>query len=292
MRKAIALVILALILAVLGGWLTVGKPVLKGIKLRWGSVNRSYTEIIADINVYNPNPFSIPLKDVRAYVFMNGIEVGKGHAIRCNIGPKSNSTIVLAIYIDNSKIPKWWVSHVRNGERSVVKVKAYLVFPFGITYPIEFSKVFKTDILSRISVNKPVNIKEGPITVTLESAKSEWGNVNESYTEIITLARIRNDNPFPLPITKVHYIVDMNGIRVADGYSEVATIIPPNSEATIPLKTLINNEKMIEWWVSHIKNGEKSVVVVTLKPFVRVDGRTLEFTLLKERFIFKTNLLG
>jgi len=275
MRKWIAVVLLAVIVAVLGGWLTVGKPVVKGVKFRWGTVNDSYTEIIANVSIYNPNPFPIPVKDVRAYVFMNGIEVGRGHAVRCRIPANSNSNLTIDVFIDNGKIPEWWVTHIRNGERTHVVVKAYVMFPFGIKFPVKFSRDVKTDILRRLSVRGPIPIEVGPIKLTLESAESRWGNVNRSYTEIITVAKIRNENPFPVPVTKVHYIVTMNGIRVADGYSDVSTVIPPNSDSTIPLITVIDNGKLIKWWVSHVRNGERSVIRVELRPYVQIDGKRL-----------------
>jgi len=144
-------------------------------------------------------------------------------------------------------------------------MKGYLIFDLKVTefrYPIELSNAMETDILSGLSSNVPKEIVVGPVSLTIRSTKSYWGDVSEDYTEIITMATIYNENLIPVPITKIHYLVEMNNIRLSEGSSNVATVIQPKSEATFV--TRLDNRMLDECWVSHIKNGERTKVKIAL----------------------------
>ena len=277
------------------GKLTIGKPEIREINHEWGKVTTSTTEIITKVVVYNPNPISLPLKDVLTEIYMNNIKMGEGSALKADIKANSESTIVISTKLENGRIPEWWVSHIKNAEKSVMKMKGYLVFDLKITefkYPIELSNAIETDILAGLSSNVPRKIGAGPITLTVKSTKSYWGDVKEDYTEIITMTTIYNDNLVPVPITKIHQLVEMNGIRFAEGSSNVATVIQPKSEATLTFVTKLDNRMLDEWWVSHIKNGERTKVKIVLQPVIEFAGKEFMFTLVEKESVFLTNLLG
>jgi len=274
--------------------ITIGKPEIRGISHEWGEVTNLTTEIVTKIRVYNPNPIPLPLKDVLTEVYMNNIKMGEGSALKAEIKANSESTIVISTKLENDRIPEWWISHIKNGEKSTMDVKGYLVFDLKITefkYPIELSSPIETDILDGLSSDTPQKINVGPVTLTIKSIKSHWGEVNKDYTEIITLATIHNDNLIPVPITKYHYLVEMNGIKLAEGSSDVATVIQPKSEATLTFITKLDNTKLDEWWVSHIRNGEKTRVKIVLQPIIEIGGKKFEFTLAEKVSEFETNLL-
>ncbi len=294
MRK---LLIIAIMMAILvTGCSSVGKPEIKRISYSWGNVNESTTEILVKVDVYNPNPFPIPLKDVVMDLYMNGIKMGEGHAIKAGIPANSESTIVIAIYLDNNKIPKWWVSHIKNGEKTTIDIKGYLVFDlkvFEFKFPISFSNSIKTDILSSISLNKPETISiDGLANIVIKSVESHWGNVNDKWTEIVTIADVYNPNAFPIPVISFDYTIKMNGILVGKGSEDLNTIIPPKSDAKLTLITKIMNDKLKDWWVTHIKNGEKTTVEIDIKPKVKIAGREISFTLTKQTFEIRTSFLG
>ncbi|MCD6099003.1 MAG: LEA type 2 family protein, partial [Candidatus Marinimicrobia bacterium] len=147
-------------------------------------------------------------------------------------------------------------------------------------------------ILEGLNSDTPRKVNIDPVTLTIKSIKSHWGDVTADYTEIITLATIRNENLIPVPITKLRYLVEMNGIRIAEGSNNVATIIQPKSDATLTFVTKLDNRMLDEWWVSHIKNGERTKVRIVLQPVIEVGGKELVFTLAEEESEFTTNLLG
>ena len=106
-----------------------------------------------------------------------------------------------------------------------MNLKGYLVFNLKLTefkYPVELSNAIETDMLAGLSSNVPQKINVGPVTLTVKSTKSYWGDVSEDYTEIITMATIRNDHIVPVPITKIYQVHNMaakkwNAKRVRQG---------------------------------------------------------------------------
>ena len=277
------------------GCFSVGKPEIKNITYSWGKINESTTEILVNVDVYNPNPFPIPLKDVIVNMYMNGIDMGKGHVIKADIPANSESTVVMVIYLDNKKIPEWWVSHIKNGEKTTMDIKGYLVFDlkvFDFKVPLEFSNLIRTDILSSLSPKPETVSIDGLAKMTIRSIESHWGNVNDRWTEIITIADIYNPNPYPIPVISFDYTIKMNGITVGNGSEDLNAVIPPKSEAKLTLITKIMNDKLKDWWITHIKNGERSTVVLEIKPKIKFAGKEISFTLAKRTFEIRTSFLG
>jgi len=295
MRRIIVFLILTSVVFLLGCSQQLGKPEIREIKNRWGMITDEYTEILTDIVVYNPNPIPIPLKDVQTEVYLNDVKVGVGNALQSEIKASSESTIVISTKIDNDKIPEWWVSHVKNGERSTLTVKGYLVFDLKITeFRFEMPPMvneIKTDFLKGLSLGSE-EFSVGIYKLKVESVKSQWGKVTNDYTEIITTAKVKNENAIPIVITKMKYVIKANGIVIGEGYENETTVIPPKSTADVKFVTRIKNEKIRDWWISHLKNGEKTVMDVLVKPYVEIAGKTYEFDLFKLKYEFKTQLLG
>lgn len=272
----------------------VGNPEIRGINFKWGKVTSSETEIITNILVYNPNPVSLPLKDVRSDIYMSNIKMGMGSALSAEIKSSSESTIILSTKLENARIPEWWVSHIKSGEKSTMNIDGYMVFDLKIKefkYPIKLSNPIQTDILAGLSSATPQKISVGPVTLRI-SSKSCWGEVNEDYTEIITQATIYNDNLIPIPVTKFESLVTMNEIKLAETSSNAEAIIQPKSEKTLTLVTKLENKMLDEFWVSHIKNGEKTEVKIVFQPVIEVTGNEFKFKLAETESELKTNLLS
>ena len=283
-----------LLLGCTGGKVTLGKPEIRSISYEWGEITQSTTEILTKIVVYNPNPVPLPLKDVLTEVYMNDIKMGQGSALQAEIKPNSESTIVISTKIENDKIPEWWVSHIKNGKKSIIKIIGYLVFDLKIMefkFPIEQSRDIETDLLATLNTNVPQEVQLGPVSLTIESIQSNWGEVDEKYTEIITHVKVYNDNPIPIPMIRLYYLIEMNGIKVGEGESESSTVIQPNSEATLTLVTKIETDKLDDWWVSHIKNGEKTTVKILIQPTVKIGEKEIKFTVAEQEFTFTTHLI-
>ncbi|MCE7740706.1 MAG: hypothetical protein GPJ50_15165 [Candidatus Heimdallarchaeota archaeon] len=272
----------------------VGNPELREINFNWGQVTPTETEIITNILIYNPNPVSLPLKDVQSEIYMNNIKMGECSTLNAKIEENSESTIIFSTKLENSRIPEWWVSHIKNDEESTMNIDGYVEFNLEITdfkYPFKLSNPIKTDILSGLSSGNQQKINVGPVSLRIKS-ESYWGDVNKDYTEIITLVTIYNDNLIPVPVTKFESLVEMNDIKLAETSNNVETIIPPKSERTLTLVTKLDNKMLDEWWVSHITNEEHTEVEIILQAVIEVSGNKYKFKLGETESEFTTNLLG
>ncbi|HDN73981.1 MAG TPA: hypothetical protein ENG16_03020, partial [Archaeoglobus sp.] len=236
------------------GKIGIGKPVVEGISNELGEVSREDTEVITKIRVYNPNPFPLPLKDVLTEIHVNGRKIGEGSALKSEIKPSSES-LVVSTKINNRKIPEWWIEHIKNGEKSRVEFRGHLVFDLKITefrFPIERSGEIKTDVLKVLRTKG----KTGPVRV--KPTKPSWGEVNSNYSEILIETVVENENKYSIKITRFYSLVEMNGIRLSDEWQDVEYFLEPKSKKKFDFKIRLNNSRIVDWWVSHVKNGGKT----------------------------------
>jgi len=289
--------VLALILATVTLSGCVEKPTVKSIEYKWGKVTSEQTEILSYITINNPNPVPIPLGDVEVDVLMNGILMGHGSAIGdTTISASSDDTLTLSIKLDNDKLVDWWVSHIENGEKTVMRVKSSLVFNIlGYKFrtpPMEQSNTIETSMLSQISIEGASLEVAGVKAVEITRASAKWGDVNKERTQIIIDAEVKNNMPVPIPIKFLTYTIEMNGIKMGSGKVKSDVIIPPKSKKSIELVMNIDNSKIPEWWVSHIKNGEKTTISISTEVTVEFMGEEYTFKLFTQNYEFSTNLVG
>ncbi|MDI3502687.1 MAG: hypothetical protein PWR09_812 [Archaeoglobi archaeon] len=298
MRRFSSLTLAVIVLIALSGCtsqnLQLGKPEIRGVSYSFGNVTDEYTEIKTLIDVYNPNPVPIPLKDVKTEIYMNGIKMGEGSAERSEISANSLSQIVLSTKIENEKIPKWWVSHLKNGEKSEVVMKANLIFDlklFEFSYPIEKREEIETNLLSKFSIDSPQKIRAGPLSFTLKSLSASWGEITNETSEIILKARIENENPFDIMIGFEGNLT-MNGIEVAEGGSDELIVLPAQKETEVEMKIVINNALLDDWWSSHIRNGERTTLSLMLSLLFEYGGKEYRFNVKAMSSELRTSFIG
>jgi LEA14-like dessication related protein len=156
MRKWILLLVIVSILAAGGYWAynfaaKFKPPELREISNTWGDVSRRSTEINTKVVIYNPNDISIPIKRIEYELYMNGIRMAEGRSQE-NIVIRGNNvtTIRLKTVLNNLLLPRWWASHINNGEHTEVRVKGKVVFNLKFrefAYPFEETQEIDTDIL-------------------------------------------------------------------------------------------------------------------------------------------------
>ncbi len=80
-------------------------------------------------------------------------------------------------------------------------------------------------------------------------------------------------------LPKFRYKLEMNGIEMVAGESEV-NAVRPISEATISLKTAIENSKLKDWWVS-LKNGKRTKLDMQIIATFEVLVKKIDLTVVK-----------
>ena len=116
----------------------------------WGQISLDTTTINTEILVNDPNFYLIPIK-VDCDIYLNDIKMVSGLGKDLEITRSASGSLIrFTSTIDNENVIKWWVSHIKIGE----KTKYYFQYRFWIK-PFIKSRwqktygTFKTDIFSR-----------------------------------------------------------------------------------------------------------------------------------------------
>jgi LEA14-like dessication related protein len=249
-----------------------GVPSVAAVDNSFGDVTNETTEVETDIVVSNPNPVGIGLDGVSVNytVSMNEIEMAQGGREGVSVAT-GNSTIPLETDLRNDAIPPWWVSHVRNGERTTVGIDASVTSDL-LGRTVEFSRgsQVSTDLLGAFNSDetRPVNadsaLTDDPVLYVNET-RGEWGSVSEAETPIDMAFTVYNPNLEPYAITELGYDVTMNGVEMASGRTEEEYVIPSRSSETIEFTTALQNRRLDEWWVTHLDGDVRGHQVSDLR---------------------------
>jgi len=268
-RKALVAIaaLVVLIAVVIGAGLAagvLGAPGVEGIDNRFGSVNETATMIETNVTVDNPNPIGVSLGglSIDYGVSMNDVPMASGQKEGISVGT-GESSVALRTRLDNQRIPDWWVTHVRNGERTTMTVNgtvsSSLLGQSAEIPPVE--REISTDIDAALDneETRPINadqaLASNPVLYLNETSGS-WGEVTNDTTEIEMTFVVYNPKSYAVPVSELGYNMTMNGVAVGSGQSEETTVIEPGTTETITTTTVMRNERLDEWWVSHVENDQ------------------------------------
>lgn len=281
--------------AVATGAVQVEQPTLESVDVSWGQVTNESTTIDTQVVVNNPNPVGIPaLVSIEYAVTMNNITMATGDppAIGLSTG---ETTIDLETSIDNEKIPAWWASHINNGEHTVVAIKPAVEVPFYSRDLPSQTRTVETDILSSLTIDEERSLTVGDTTLlTITGSSAEWGEATEERTPLSYSLTLRNPSDTELRFSELRFSMKMNDLEVASGATEGEVVLPPGGTQTVELELVIDNSKLDEWWVSHIRANETTHASIDV---VAVTGtgsqaQTVPLSFLSPSFRLQTDILG
>ncbi|PSP84728.1 hypothetical protein BRC83_04615 [Halobacteriales archaeon QS_1_68_17] len=278
-RKRVVLVagIVVLVVGALAVLGVLGIPGVVAVENRFGGVNASATVVETDLVVENPNPVGISLGGVTVdyTVRMNDIPMANGTKDGVAVGA-GNSTVETTMLLYNERIPGWWVSHVRDGERTDLavdaRVRSSTLGQSVSTTPA--TREIETDVLSAVNSDRtrPINASRPPVSdpvLYVNETRAEWGAVTESETPIRMAFVVYNPRPYPVSVSELGYNATMNDVAVGEGATEKSIVIPPESTRTVEATTTIRTDRLDEWWVTHVERNQ--VTTLRLDFYVRVD---------------------
>ena len=271
-------VVLLVVLVVLGSiagafaFGFVGVPNVVSSESRFGGVNESTTTIRTDVVVNNPNPIGLDRENatISHAVQMNGVPVAEGTKRGVSL-PPGNSTRSITTYMENERIPEWWVTHIRRGERTQVAVATRVYSPaLDDSFAVPGGRVLETDLLSEFNSNetRPVDadvpFREGPV-LYVNRTSAEWGEVSETETPIESTFRVYNPLSVPIPITELGYTIRMNGVRVGNGSTDGVRVLDSGRVTPVNTTLTINATRLDEWWVTHLRENQETTVRVSFR---------------------------
>ncbi|WP_158056713.1 LEA type 2 family protein [Halorussus halophilus] len=264
-----------------------GTPSVTGTQNSFGDVTNETTVIHTNLTVENPNPLGLDLGGVTVSyeVAMNDVTMANGTkegvALQSGTGD-----LHFQSQMNNEKMPRWWVSHIRNGEQTTVRVDATASSSMlGRTFsapPVK--RQVETDIISQFnstetrSMNASQPFVSDPVAYVNETS-AHWGEVTESETPIDMRFVVYNPKTTPLAITEIGYNISMNNVSVGNGTTDREYVVEGRTQETIAAQTVIRNEKLDDWWVTHLKNDQVTDMRIEFYAKMRVAGETFRIPL-------------
>lgn len=280
--KVVAAVLGIVTLSIGGAWTAgvIGAPSVAGVENRFGGVNETATTIESDVIINNPNPISLRLAGLAIDygVEMNGIRMATGGREGVEIEQQGNSTIALTTTMENEKLPAWWASHVRNGENTTLVVDAAIRSELlGRSFEPRINRSINTSIIAAFNSNEdhPIDANQPALSdpvLWLNRTSGSWGAVDNETTEIDMGFDLYNPNPAPVVISNLGYEIRMNDVVMGEGATDKSVAIPPGGLETVTATTLLENENLDEWWVTHLQNNQTTQLEVQFYAEVDLSG--------------------
>ncbi|MFD1512092.1 LEA type 2 family protein [Halomarina rubra] len=276
--RAVLAVVVLLVASVAGAYVlgVVGAPAVTDVENRFGAVDENETTIQTDLALQNPNPVGVQLggASVAYTVYMNDVDMAEGGREGVSV-PKGDSSMAFTTQMNNERIPAWWVSHIENGERTEVNIDASVHSSLlGRSFDLPQRRTIQTDIIEqfRSTEDRPVNanrpLVSDPVLVVRETNAS-WGDVSERRTPIDMSFTVYNPKTVPYAVTEIGYNITMNDVAVGNGTTDEGYVIPGGTEKTLRATTAIDNQRLDEWWVTHLQNDQQTELQIDF--FARIE---------------------
>ena len=297
----VAVVAVVLVLAVLIGALTVELPRVEGVDNDWGTVTQNRTEIETQIAIANPPllRFAESVVDLEYTVSLNDIQFAHGRKRAVQFSGGGETVVNVATYANNDDIPEWWASHINRNETTTVRVQPDAVIePVGVTLPMRSrtrTRTVRSDLLAPLQTTDTQRFRRfGRTLLIVNGTNAHWGNATVNRTPLYASATVTNPTPIPIPVVDIGYTIYMNGIRVGQSTADQQTVIPPGSTETIETRAVINNTKLDEWWVTHLRRNETTRLRVDFAATIEVFGQRIRTPLefLSYTRTFHTDIFG
>lgn len=281
-------VLVVLIAAAVGAYSAgvAGLPAVTDVENRFGPVDENATTVHTELVVDNPAPVGVELGGVAVdyTVSMNDVALANGSKRGVDVRP-GRDRVPFTTRMDNERIPRWWVTHVRNDETTEIRVDATVRSSLlDRSFDLPQERTVETDIIGqfRSTEDRPVDadspLVSDPVLVVRET-DARWGDVTAGTTPIEMAFVVYNSKAVSYPITEIGYTITMNGLTVGNGTTEDPAVLAARSETTVRATTAIENDRLDDWWVTHLRSGETTDLRIDFHATARLGAATVRLPL-------------
>lgn len=278
------------------------------------SVSDSETNIESSVQIENPNVFPIPvgIVDISYESSVDGIKIVDGNAGTSKISSNSSTEVILNSTIDNKKIPEIWVSYLKSDESAKVNADTDIALDSFVTPELYSTSVQRnispdtppvqsalSESASELEGNytkeigfSEVNIPgsnlqiDNTIVVGYHVKESNMSihNVSNNTTQLHLDMVVENPSettPVPSEPDNLEVSIKSNDIELVRAESvksrsfQNRSLIQAQDEKKIKYRLNIDNNKIDDAFVSHIKNEEKTEIDIGFSIIFNVDGNEI-----------------
>jgi len=287
MRIAKIIIAVILILMVWVGYLGYVAINLKPkVIAEWGYVDDRTTELWFHIYLGRDIPISISIDNLT--IEWAGIKIGKIENMKLGF---MQDRVDGVLVIDNYKVIDALKNHIKNNEKSIIKMSVQASI-FGIPFlKKDFSQEVETDILSYFDITTE---SRGSLikTPAIEGIISKWGPVEDNSIIVFSDIRLYNPNSFPVPVSDITFDTTANGYEIADGKLIDSVVLPAKGTAIAKVEVEIDASQLPKVWAEHIKRGEESELNISVYLRARILNRDVRLNIADIQKEIKTDILG
>lgn len=261
-------VVLGLVAGAAYGLVTLDRPQIESIDNEWGTVTAERTAVESRVVVDNPLLLRLGegAANLRYAVSLNGVRLASGRKRHVDLDGRRN-VVHLRTWIDNDDVPRWWVTHVNRNGTTTVRVDPDVVLEYGgvavPARPWRRTRTVRTDMLAPLRTDRTRRFRAlGRTLLVVEGTDARWGHATAARTPLRATATVTNPTPVPLPVAQVGYEIRMNGVVVGRGTAARQTLIPPGETRTLRVRAHLDNSRLDEWWVTHVRNDQATTVAI------------------------------
>ncbi|WP_123533294.1 LEA type 2 family protein [Halosimplex salinum] len=258
------------------------RPEVADADREWGEVTDATTEVLTTVALNNTNSDAaindLLALDVSQRTEINGVPVASGHRRVASLDA-GRSEFELASAMNNSRVPSWWARHINGGERSTIRtiptVRADLGFTqFDVSVPDRTSE-FETDVLAGIGDAESETVTVGGReTLVVRPGSVAWGTATPETAPVDVRATLENQQREEVTVTAIDYRVTLGGVVLANRTVPESYTVPPGESRAVEFTMELDNSRMDEWWVRHVRNGESSAMEVAVTATIETPAGT------------------
>ena len=287
MRIAKIIIAVILILMVWVGYLGYVAINLKPkVIAEWGYVDDKTTELWFHIYLGKDIPISISIDNLT--IEWAGIKIGKIENMKLGF---MQDRVDGVLVIDNYKVIDALKNHIKNNEKSIIKMSVQASI-FGIPFlKKDFSQEVETDILSYFDITTE---SRGSLikTPAIEGVFSKWGPVEDNSIIVFSDIRLYNPNSFPVPVSDITFDTTANGYEITKGELIDSVVLPAKGTAIAKVEVEIDASQLPKVWAEHIKRGEESELNISVYLRARILNRDVRLNIADIQKEIKTDILG
>lgn len=277
-----------------------GSVLVRRVESDWGEITDEESEIRTSVvldgrHLVNAHVESVGL---RYEAWMNGVLVARSKKKGVTLN-RRNTTAHLSAYIDRSRLLEWWLTHVKNGERTRLVIRPHVTVDLprldlsaldfadlgsGLGFPTStpfgsisvetpsYTSEFRTGIAESIRTDEKISASAfGKTVFTVRGVDAEWGKADEEVTTIDLSVEVDNPNRFGVGFEDIGYTVSMNGVQVGRGNVDDFRLAA-REKAVVSSEAVLRNDRIADWWTTHLRRGERTETEISLYGAVRVLG--------------------
>ncbi|WP_231188412.1 LEA type 2 family protein [Haladaptatus sp. DYF46] len=260
----------------------------------WGTVTDDRVEVVTTFWTNNPYPIGLTMGEflhIHYSLTLNGVSIAEGSRSRIDF-PEGNTSQTQTTYIQTDRLVSWWVRFLSDNETLDATVNGQV----RITTPI-VNWTYRTtksdtqfedrtpilDSISRVvertegryvtSRRIPISHRQVVVGAEVKDAWATWGRIDAKRTTLLIHYRIHN------PSDTVPLAVDSTGLRMSLAMNDIelfhtgngtlspntvntTSLIRPGETRTVTFVVTMNNDRVGDWFRSHVQRGEQSDIDV------------------------------